>query len=130
AVPERRQILDVLTCIRHHTTLDEAGRLLAHNSERHLKSPEEMSRLFADLPEAINNTVAFSSRIEFTLDNLGYEFPKYPVPEGHTINSYLRELTAQGAKERYGQASDDLRQRAQLQVERELALIERLELSG
>ena len=96
AVPERRQVLDVLTCIRHHTTLDEAGRLLAHNSERHLKSPDEMARLFADLPEAISNTVALSSRIKFTLDNLGYEFPKYPVPDGHTINSFMRYLAQQG----------------------------------
>jgi error-prone DNA polymerase len=130
AVPERRQILDVLTCIRHHTTLDEAGRLLAHNSERHVKSPEEMARLFADVPEAISNTTELSSRIEFTLDNLGYEFPKYPVPEGHTINSYLRYLTAEGAKQRYASADDDLRERAQKQIERELALIERLELAG
>ena len=130
AVPERRQILDVLTCIRHHTTLDEAGRLLARNSERHVKSPDEMSRLFADVPEAIRNTVELSSRIEFTLDNLGYEFPKYPVPEGHTINSYLRYLTAEGAKQRYASANDELREKAHRQIERELALIERLELAG
>lgn len=130
AVPERRQILDVFACIRHHTTLDEAGRLLAHNSERHLKSPEEMARLFADVPEAISNTAELSSRIEFTLDNLGYEFPKYPVPEGQTINSYLRYLVAKGAKQRYASANDDLRERAQKQIERELALIERLDLSG
>jgi error-prone DNA polymerase len=130
AVAERRQILDVLTCIRHHTTLDEAGRLLAHNSERHLKSPEEMARLFADLPDAISNTVQLSSRIEFTLDKLGYEFPRYPVPEGHTMNSYLRERALQGAEERYGCASLDLRARASQQIERELALIERLDLAG
>jgi error-prone DNA polymerase len=130
AVPERRQILDIFTCIRNHTTLDEAGRLLAYNSERHLKSPEEMVRLFADLPEAITNTVALSSRIEFALDKLGYEFPKYPVPEGHTINSYLRERVEKGTEERYGGATEDLRQRAKRQVERELALIENLDLAG
>jgi error-prone DNA polymerase len=130
AVPERRQILDVLTCIRHHTTLDEAGRLLAHNSERHVKSPEEMTRLFADLPEAIDNTVVLSSRIEFTLDNLGYEFPKYPVPTGHTMNSFLRYLAAKGAERRYVLADEELRERAQKQIERELSLIERLDLAG
>jgi len=130
AVPERRQILDVLTCVRHHTTLDEAGRLLAHNSERHLKSPVEMAALFADLPEAIANTVALSDRIEFSLKDLGYEFPKYPVPEGHTMNSFLRELTSQGSDERYRYAPLDLRQRARRQIERELALIEKLDLAG
>jgi error-prone DNA polymerase len=130
AVPERRQILDVLTCIRHHTTLDEAGRLLAHNSERHLKPADEMARLFADLPEAISNTVALSSHIDFTLDKLGYEFPKYPVPEGHTMNSFLRELAAKGGEERYGRTNEELRRRAKRQIERELTLIEKLELAG
>ena len=130
AVLERRQILDVFTCIRHHTTLDEAGRLLAHNSERHLKSPDEMSGLFADLPEAIANTVELSKRIEFKLNDLGYEFPKYPVPEGHTMHSFLHELTYKGAEERYRWAPLDLRKRAYRQVERELAMIEKLDLAG
>ena len=130
AVPERRQILDVFTCIRNHVTLDEAGRLLAHNSERHIKSPQEMAALFADLPEAITNTLALSARIEFSLKDLGYEFPKYPVPEGHTMNSFLRELTDKGADDRYRHAPIDLRQRARRQIERELALIEKLELAG
>ena len=130
AVAERRQILDVLTCIRHHTTLDDAGRLLAHNSERHLKSPAEMQRLFADLPVAIENTVRLSDRIEFTLNDLGYEFPRYPVPEGQTMNSFLRELATKGADERYGRASLDLRKRARRQIERELTLIEKLDLAG
>jgi error-prone DNA polymerase len=130
AVPERRQVLDVLTCIRHHTTLDEAGRLLAHNSERHLKSPEEMARLFADLPDAIANTEELASRIEFKLNDLGYEFPKYPAPEGHSLNSYLRSLSYEGGQERYGQAPPELRERAQRQIDRELALIEKLNLAG
>ncbi|MGZ4816890.1 MAG: DNA polymerase III subunit alpha, partial [Terriglobales bacterium] len=130
AVPERRQILDVFTCIRNHVTLDEAGRLLAHNSERHIKSPQEMSALFADLPEAISNTVALSSRIEFSLKDLGYEFPKYPVPEGHTMNSFLRQLTDKGSEDRYRHAPIDLRQRARRQIERELALIQNLDLAG
>ena len=75
AKPEERQILDVFTCIRNHCTLDTAGRLLARNSERYLKSPAEMLRLFADLPEATANTLELSSRLEFTLNDLGYEFP-------------------------------------------------------
>jgi error-prone DNA polymerase len=130
AVPERRQILDVLTCIRNHVTLDAAGRLLAQNSERHIKSPQEMERLFADLPEAIANTEQLSSRIQFKLDDLGYEFPKYQVPEGHTINSYLRQLCGEGEEARYSKAAVDLRERAHQQIERELALIEKLDLAG
>ncbi len=130
ATPAEREVADVLTCIREHTTIDEAGRLLARNSEHYLKSPEQMERLFADLPQAIANTVELSSRLEFTLNDLGYEFPKYPVPDGHTMNSFLRELTDKGAQERYGQATPELRARARRQIERELALIEKLDLAG
>jgi error-prone DNA polymerase len=130
AVPERRQILDVLTCVRNHTTIDEAGRLLEHNSERHLKSAEEMAKLFADITEAISNTLTLSARLEFKLNDLGYEFPKYPVPPGHSMNSFLRELANTGADERYGRAPAELRRRARRQIERELSLIEKLELAG
>ena len=76
----QRQLADVFTCIRNHVRLETAGRLLAGNSERFVKSAPEMSQLFADLPEAIANTVELSSRLEFTLQDLGYEFPRYPVP--------------------------------------------------
>ena len=78
AGPRQREVLDVLTCVRHHTTLDEAGRLLARNAERHVKGPTEMARLFADLPEAIARTKEISDRLAFTLAELGYEFPRYP----------------------------------------------------
>ena len=131
AKPEERQILDVFTCIRNHHTLDTAGRLLARNSERYIKTPQEMQQLFADLPEAIANTVELSSRLEFTLKDLGYEFPRYPVPEGETMDSFLRARTMEGARDRYlrpGQS--ELWQRAQRQIERELALIEKLMLGG
>src|SRR6266571_2248180 len=121
-----REILDVFTCIRHHRRLDTAGRLLERNSERYLKSPAEMSRLFADLPEAIASTRELSSRLAFTLSDLGYEFPRYPTPAGMTQIQFLRKLTEEGARGRYG--PDD--ERARRQVERELALIEKLELAG
>jgi error-prone DNA polymerase len=127
---ERREILDVFTCIRGHRTLDAAGRLLARNSERYLKSPDETARLFADLPEAIANTSELSSRLQFTLNDLGYEFPRYPVPDGETMLSFLRKRTEEGFLNRYGSAGSDLGQRAKRQVERELALIEKLELAG
>src|SRR5271167_3928444 len=131
AKPEERQILDVFTCIRNHRTLDTAGRLLARNSERYLKTPQQMLQLFSDLPEATANTLELSSRLTFTLNDLGYQFPHYPVPEGETMNSFLRARTMEGARDRYlrpGQS--ELWQRAQLQIERELALIEHLELAG
>jgi error-prone DNA polymerase len=127
---QQRELCDVFTALHHHRTLATAGRLLARNSERHVKSPEEMSELFADVPEAIVNTFALSSRLEFTLEDLGYEFPRYPVPEGESMMSFLRERTREGFKHRYGRATPDLRQRAQRQIERELALIEKLELAG
>ncbi len=102
AQPQQREVLDVFTCIRHHRTLATAGRLLARNSERHLKSPAEMARLFSDLPEAIANTEILSSRLQFTLKDLGYQFPKYPVPDGETQMHFLRERTHEGMICRYG----------------------------
>ncbi len=131
AKPEERQILDVFTCIRNHRTLDTAGRLLACNSERYIKTPREMLRLFTDLPEATANTLELSSRFEFTLNDLGYQFPRYPVPEGETMDSFLRTRTMEGARDRYlrpGQS--ELWQRAQCQIERELLLIKKLDLAG
>jgi len=75
-----REIFDLLTSIRNGVTIESAGRLLANNSERHLKPAAKMARLFADLPEAIANTCELSSRLEFVLTDLGYEFPRYPCP--------------------------------------------------
>ncbi len=131
ATPEERQILDIFTCIRHHYHLDTAGRLLSRNSERHIKSPQEMLRLFADLPEATANTLELSSRLGFTLNGIGYKFPAYPVPGGESMSSFLRERTLEGARERYQRpGQSELWQRARRQIERELTLIERLELEG
>ncbi|HTA47959.1 MAG TPA: DNA polymerase III subunit alpha, partial [Verrucomicrobiae bacterium] len=130
AAAKDRELCDAFTAIRHHRTLSTAGRLLARNSERYLKSPQEMQQLFADLPEAINNTLELSSRLEFTLNDLGYQFPRYPVPEGETMNSFLRERTWEGFRQRYGRTSPDMQTRARRQIERELVLIEKLNLAG
>ncbi len=130
AIPKARELCDAFTAIRHHRTLSTAGRLLSRNSERHLKSPQEMQQLFADLPEAISNTVELSNRLEFTLNDLGYEFPRYPVPEGETMNSFLRERSWIGFRDRYGRASQEMQAKACLQIEKELALIEKLKLAG
>ncbi len=130
ATPKARELCDAFTAIRHHRTLSTAGRLLSRNSERFLKSPQEMQLLFADLPEAISNTVELSNRLEFTLNDLGYEFPRFPVPEGETMNSFLRERAWEGFRERYGRKQHDLQTRARRQIEKELALIEKLKLAG
>ena len=126
ATPAERQIADVFTCIKNKRRLDTAGRLLTQNSQRHMRGAEEMARLFVDLPEAVENTNELSSRLEFTLKKLGYEFPRYPVPEDETMDSFLRKRTWEGARCRYRPVS----QRVRSQLEKELALIEKLKLAG
>jgi len=126
AAPAQRELLDVFTCIRNHVTLPQAGRLLERNAERHVKTPAEMARLFADLPEAIDATAEISSRLVFTLADLGYEFPRYPVPAGETMASFLRARVDEGARRRY----QPYHERARRQIERELDLIEKLMLPG
>jgi len=126
ATPLAREALDVLTCVRHKVKIAEAGRLLCKNAERHLKTPLEMLRLFADVPEAITNTRELSQRLEFTLADLGYQFPLYPVPHGESMNSFLRQRTDEGARRRY----QPYHERARRQIERELAMIEKLDLAG
>jgi len=131
ARPAERELLDVFTCIRNHTKLETAGRLLERNDERHLRSSEQMLQLFSDLPEAIHNTSELSARLEYTLAELGYEFPRYPVPEGETMDSFLQKRTEEGFQNRYGtKRNEELFERAQKQVQRELALIEKLKLAG
>jgi len=131
ATPARREVSDVFTCLRNHVRLENAGRLLARNSERHLKSGAAMAQLFADLPEAIANTAELSSRLQFTLEDLGYEFPKYPAPPGETMTSFLRQCTEEGARARYtGIHGAPTYERARPQLERELKLIEKLKLEG
>ncbi|MGE0451167.1 MAG: DNA polymerase III subunit alpha [Vicinamibacterales bacterium] len=121
-----RPLFDVLTCIHHHVDLMHAGRLLAPNAERYLKSRDQMTALFADCPEAVANTRALADRLQFTLADLGYRFPEYPVPAGETQASFLRRLTDLGARDRYRPYHD----RARAQIARELDLIEKLELAG
>jgi error-prone DNA polymerase len=126
-----REILDLFTAIHHHTELDHAGRLLSLNSQRHLRAARVMAALFRDVPEAIANTVDLSSRLKFELNDLGYEFPRYPVPEGETMDSFLRKRTEEGVLRRYGPKNDPgLMERAKKQVEHELALIAKLGFAG
>lgn len=126
AVREERAVLDVFTCAREHTHLDAAGRLLALNDERHLKPARMMQRLFADHPEAVANTVRLAERLEFTLENLGYEFPRYQGMQEEEMNAFLRKMTMAGARARYSHLS----RRVLDQINRELALITKLGFSG
>jgi error-prone DNA polymerase len=131
ATAAEREVLDVMTAIRHHTTLDEAGLLLAVNGHRHLKTAAQMKALFRDLPEALANTGAVAERLEFQLEDLGYEFPNYPLPEGESMDSFLKKRTMEGVRRRYGvKGNRHLYKKAFRQVERELALIAKLGLAG
>ena len=126
AQPADRPLYDVLTCIRHKTTLERAGRRLAWNAERYLKPPEAMARLFADLPGAVAATRDLADRLAYSMADLGYRFPEYPVPPGETMASFLRKITQSGARERYRPYAE----RARRQIERELDLIDKLDLAG
>jgi error-prone DNA polymerase len=126
-----REILDLFTAIRNHTELDRAGRLLAVNSERHLRTAREMTALFRDVRGAIDNTLELSSRLAFGLNDLGYEFPRYPVPDGETMISFLGKRVAEGVERRYSPKNDpNLMERAKKQVDHELALIGKLGFEG
>ena len=125
------EVLDLFTSIRHGTDLDHAGRLLALNNQRHLRSAREMSALFRDVKGAVENTLELSSRLQFELSDLGYKFPQYPVPEGETMDSFLRKRVAEGVARRYGPKRDaGLLERAKKQVEHELTLIAKLGFEG
>jgi error-prone DNA polymerase len=126
AAPGDRPLFDVLTCVRHKTDLEHAGRRLAVNAERYLKLPDAMTELFHDHPDAIAGTEALADRLRYTMADLGYRFPEYPVPPGEDMNSFLRKIVDIGARERYRPYHD----RARAQIARELDLIEKLGLAG
>ena len=95
-VPVRRPLHDVLTAVRHHTTVANLGALRFPNGERYLKSPAQMAQLFARYPDAIRRTVEAADRCNFSLDELRYEYPDELCPDGKTPTGYLAELTWAG----------------------------------
>ena len=103
AEPAQRPLHDVLTCIGAGTTIAEAGRLLEANAERHIKPADEMARLFADCPDAIAQTLRLMERVTFTLDDLRYQYPLEPVPEGWEPQAWLEHMVLEAARERYGE---------------------------
>ncbi|MCS3728248.1 error-prone DNA polymerase [Bradyrhizobium betae] len=121
----RRPLQDVLTCIREKTTIEAVGRKLEANAERFLKTPREMSRLFRDFPQAIAETMRFADRIDFSLDQLKYQYPDEPVPPGKTAQGHLEDLTWAGVDTYFGGIENiDAKLRATLK--KELALIAEL----
>lgn len=124
--PRDKPLLDVMTCMAHHTTLDAAGRTLLPNAQWSLKSPAQMQAMFADTPQALRNTAHIAEQCEFSLDAIHYQFPAFPTPASEPPMRYLRALTYAGAHERYR----PLTQKARKQLEHELTIIERLDLAG
>ncbi len=123
-VPARRPLQDVLTCIREHCTIEEAGYRLFANAERHMKSPAEMALLFADHPEALARTVEIAERCRFSLDELRYEYPDELTEAGRKPQEELVHLTWLGAAARY---PDGVPEKVRAQLEHELALIDQLD---
>ena len=124
--PERRELQDVVTCIRTHVTLNQAGFRLQANAERHVKSPDAMVALFHAAPDAISQTVHFANRITFTLDQLKYNYPDEPIPKGKTAQQHLHDIAWQGAASRYGGVIPD---KVKAALEKELALIAKMEIA-
>lgn len=121
--PGRRPLQDVLTCIREKTTIEAVGRKLEANAERFLKTPREMLRLFRDFPDAIAETMRFADKIDFSLDQLKYQYPDEPVPPGKTAQGHLEDLTWAGVQKYFGGNIED---KLQATLKKELALIAEL----
>jgi len=130
ASARHKPLFDALTCIRLKTTLDEAGRKLSRNAERHVRPPAEMEEIFRDLPEAVRNTREIAERCAFTLEDLGYEFPDPHLTFAATLDGELRHRTFDGARTRYGGPQSPRWPGAAAQIERELSLIAKLGLAG
>lgn len=130
ADPHDRQLFDVFTCIKNHRTIYDAGKLLSENSERYLKSKKQMLELFADCPEAVDFTNEIASRVNFSMDQLSYNFPDYKVPPDETMNSVLRKRTEAKAKNRYQYKNQSIKNQVQARLDKELRVIEMKELAG
>ncbi len=103
AVADDRSLHDIVMCIREGTTIQRAGKRLGANGERHLKDADEIAHLYRDRPHAIAETTKLLARIDFTLDELKYEYPHEPVPDGWQPQEWLEHLVWQSALERYGE---------------------------
>lgn len=125
-VPDDRRVHDVLTCIKHGVTLDNADGLLYPNNDRYLIPKSRMIEKFARSPNAITNTLQIADRCKFALQDLSTVLPDFPVPDGETTSAYLRKLVFAGARRRCGELSEIVTS----QLNHELSIIDRLNLSG
>ena len=125
-----RALFDVFTCIKNHTTIYDAGKLLSENSERYLKDERQMLRLFEDMPEAVEITGEIASRVDFSMDELAYKFPDYPVPPGETVSSMLRAKAIERSHERYRDKAWPIRSQVIPRLEKEFRIIEMKKLAG
>ncbi|MDP4823758.1 MAG: error-prone DNA polymerase, partial [Aestuariivirgaceae bacterium] len=125
--PSRRILQDVLTCIREKCTLPQAGLRLEANAERHLKTPDEMARLFASHPQALRATLEVAEACTFSLDELRYEYPDEPVPAGMDAQTHLENLTREGAGARFPQG---VPRDVEAMIAKELALIGKLQYAA
>jgi error-prone DNA polymerase len=122
-VPSRRILQDVVTCVQHNCTIDDAGFRRERHADRYLKPPEEMARLFGRYPEALARTVDIAARCRFSLDELAYQYPEEATIRGLTPQQALEKLTWEGAAERY---PEGLPGKVSAILKRELRLIETL----
>ena len=126
-VPERHRLQDALVAIRHNKSLEETHRERRPNTNFYLKSPAQMAALFDEVPDAISNSVHIAERCAFNLkEDLGYRFPDYPVPDGHTPQTYLENLCHEAAVRRYGSITPRVRER----LDEEFRLVRRHDLAG
>jgi len=125
--PARREVQDVLTCIRHGVTLSGAGRRIKPNAEHALKPPHAFTALFRDDPAAVARTLEIAARCSFSLAALRYRYPSEKLPDGTTSSGWLRKLTFDGARQRYGGTASPEMIR---QLEKELDLIDELDYGG
>jgi error-prone DNA polymerase len=125
-----RELFDVFTCIKNHTTIYNAGKLLSENSERYLKSRKQMLHLFAEIPEAVEITAEIASRVRFSMDELSYNFPDYKVPPGETADSVLRAIAIERSVIRYRDRPWPLRAQVIPRLEKEFRIIEMKKLAG
>jgi error-prone DNA polymerase len=127
ATPRGRIVHDVLTCLRHQTTLDGAGTLLRPNAEWYLKHPERMAHHWRHYPEALTATHQIAEQCAFRMGQLTPALPAFPTPPGVSADEYLASLVARGAHERYGSR---LTARHKEQLAHELGIIRKLGLAG
>ncbi|MGD9497469.1 MAG: DNA polymerase III subunit alpha [Armatimonadota bacterium] len=123
---EDHRYQDVLLCIGTNTKVSDENRMRMQTAQFHLRTPEQMAALFADWPEALSNTVAIAERCNLELELGQLRLPRYDVPPGHDLDSFLRERCLQGVRERYGGEPPEVMAR----LEYELDVIRRTNYAG